>query len=148
MRHSDSLVDLLNGLLADRRVLVREMVKHHHVRTLAKTIERDAANLVRFIATLEQLQREESPVLPREFAELREIVQAGVVKNERLGFELCTLVANLLTEVQHALLDRVDCQLATVDPNPAPAQLFSHHTGRTGTSEGIKDKITSPEKRP
>src|SRR5207302_10738205 len=98
-------------------------------------------DLVRLVPALEQLQRKESPRFPRQFLQLREVVQTSVVERERFRFKLRAFIASLLMQIQHSLLHRVNGKLTTINPDPAATQLLRYCAGRTAAGKGVEDDV-------
>lgn len=131
-RETSGLVDFLNRFLGNARPFVfgLQVIEHHDALTLPVAVELNPTDLVRLVTATEQLQSEESPVSPGQVLQLGEIVEARVIQRERIRAEFRPLVPNLLAQVQHALLDRVDRQFAAVDPGPAPAEFLCDSQSR------------------
>ena len=98
------------------------------------------------VSAPEKLERKEAPVGPGELPECGEIVQARVVERERFGRERLAPIADLRAQVEHALLDSVDRQLAAVYTDPAAAQLLGDSEGGARASEGVEDDVTGPRR--
>jgi hypothetical protein len=134
-------VQAADGVLVNPHAWLLLVVEDQHAGALQVAVQGEAANLVRLIAALEQLQGEEPPRLPRQFSEPREIVEPSVVEGERLGFERRSFVPNLLPQVQHPFLNGVDGQLAAINANPTPAKLLGDGTRCARAGERVKNHI-------